>query len=119
MYCYDDMTEKKKEKYKNDSFPISTWENLGRRWALLILKDLKENNILRFNDFKKYHPKISNAILSNRLIELRKLDLINKKTSFDYKPLIEYELTVSGFELIRFFDKFSLWALNLEKSKNR
>ena len=118
MYCFDDMTQKKKQKFKNDSFPISTWENLGRRWTLLILKDLKENNVLRFNDFLRHHPKISNAILSHRLEKLRKLGLINKKTSFDDKPLIEYELTESGIELIGFFDAFSLWALNLEKSKN-
>jgi len=110
------MGKTKKEKYKNDSLPISTWENLGRRWTFLILKDLKENKILRFNDFKKYHPKLSNAILSHRLEKLRKLGLINKKTSFDDRLLIKYELTKSGDELIRFFDKFSLWALNLEKS---
>ena len=117
MYVYEQMIPKK-EKYKNDSLPISTWENLGRRWTLLILKDLKENNVLRFNDFLRHHPKISNAILSHRLEKLRKLGLINKKASFEDKPLIEYELTESGIELIRFFDAFSLWALNLEKSKN-
>jgi len=119
VYCYDIVTKTKKEKYKNDSFPISTWENLGRRWTLLILNDLKENNILRFNDFKKHHRKLSNAILSHRLEKLRKLGLINKKASFDNKLLIEYELTEYGIELIRFFDAFSLWALNLEKRKNR
>jgi len=118
LYCYDDMSKTKKEKYKNDSFPISTWENLGRRWTLLILKDLKDNNFLRFNDFKRNHPKISNAILSHRLEKLRKLGLINKKVSFDDKTLIEYELMESGIELIRFFDAFSLWALNLEKSNS-
>jgi len=119
LFVFEEMGKTKKGKYKSDSLPISTWENLGRRWTLLILSDLKENKILRFNDFIKHHPKISNAVLSHRLEKLRKLGLINKKTSFDNKPLIEYELTVSGFELIRFFDKFSLWALNLEKSKNR
>ena len=118
MYCFDEITTIKKEKYKNDSFPIEAWENIGRRWTLLILKDLEENNILRFNDFKKNHPKLSNAILSHRLEKLRKLGLINKKTSFGDNLLIKYELTKSGFELIRFFDKFSLWALNLEKSNS-
>ena len=117
MYVYEQMIPKK-EKYKNDSLPISTWENLGRRWTLLILKDLNGHQFLRFNDFKKNHPKLSNTILSHRLEKLRKLGLINKKTSFDDNLLIKYELTKSGFELIRFFDKFSLWALNLEKSKN-
>jgi len=118
LYIFEDMNKPKKEKYKNDSFPIETWENLGRRWTLLILKDLEENNILRFNDFIKHHPKISNAILSHRLEKLRKLGLISKKVSFDDTLLIEYELTESGTELIRFFDAFSLWAEKLEKSKN-
>ena len=112
------MSKTKKKKYQSASFPINTWENLGRRWTLLILKDLKENNILRFNDFKKNHPKLSNAILSHRLEKLRKLGLINKKVSFEDKLLIEYELTKSGTELIQFFDAFSLWAFKLEKSKN-
>jgi len=115
LYVYEEMNKPKKEKYKNDSFPIEAWENIGRRWTLLILKDLEENNILRFNDFIKFHPKISNAILSQRLEKLRKLGLISKKASFDDKPLIEYELTESGIELIRFFDAFSLWAENLKK----
>jgi len=114
MYVYEQMISKK-EKYKNDSLPISTWENLGRRWTLLILEDLSEHQFLRFNDFIRNHPKLSNAILSHRLEKLRNLGLINKKTSFDDNLLIEYDLTKSGFELIRFFDKFSLWALNLKK----
>ena len=117
VYFFEDMAKPKKEKYKNDSFSIDTWESIGRRWTLLILKDLDENNILRFNDFIKHYPKISNAILSQRLEKLRKLGLINKKLSFDDKPLIEYELTESGTELIRFFDAFSTWAENLVKNK--
>ena len=119
MFCYDDMTKRINKKYKNDSFPISTWENLGRRWTLLILTDLKKKKILRFNDFKKRHPKISNAILSQRLEKLRKLGLINRKTTIKDKPLIEYTLTAQGFELIGFFDAFSHWSLALEKSKRR
>ena len=117
MYVYEELIPRKK-KYKNDSLPISTWENLGRRWTLLILKDLNGHQFLRFNDFKKNHPQLSNTILSHRLEKLRKIGLINKKVSFDDKLLIEYELTKSGTELIQFFDAFSRWAINLEKSKN-
>lgn len=116
MYFFEDMNKSKKDKYKNGSFSIDIWESIGRRWTLLILKDLEENNILRFNDFIKHYPKISNAILSQRLEKLRKLGLISKNLSFDDKPLIEYKLTESGTELIRFFDAFSIWAENLEKN---
>jgi DNA-binding HxlR family transcriptional regulator len=119
VYFFEDMIKPKKEKFKNGSFSIDTWETIGRRWTLLILKDLDENNILRFNDFIKHYPKISNAILSQRLDKLRKLGLISKNLSFDDKPLIEYKLTGSGTELIRFFDAFSTWAKNLDKNKNR
>ncbi len=117
MYIFEDMKKTKKEKFKNDFLPISTWESIGRRWTLLILKDLKAKNILRFSDFKRCHPKISNAVLSHRLEKLRKLGLIDKKTSFEENLLIEYQLTESGIELIKFFDAFSLWALNLEKNQ--
>lgn len=117
MYLFDSMNKTKKGKYKNDSFPIATWESIGRRWTLLILKDLKAKKNLRFNDFLRYHPKISNAILSHRLEKLRKLGLIDKKASFEENLLIEYQLTESGIELIKFFDAFSLWALNLEKNQ--
>jgi len=116
LYSLEEMIKPKKEKYKNDSFSINTWENLGKRWTLLILKDLEENNILRFNNFIKLHPKISNAILSHRLEKLRKLGLISKKTSFDDKLVIEYELKEAGTELIRFFHAFSLWAEKLKKN---
>jgi len=117
VISYEYMKKPQKQKYKNGSFSIDTWESIGRRWTLLILKDLDKNNILRFNDFIKHYPKISNAILSQRLDKLRKLGLISKNHSFDDKPLIEYELTVSGTELIRFFDEFSTWAKNLDKNK--
>ena len=117
MLLFDEMNKTKKEKFKNDSFPIATWESIGRRWTLLILKDLKPRKFLRFSDFKRYHPKISNAVLSHRLEKLRKLGLIDKKTSFEDNLLIEYQLTESGIELIQFFDAFSLWASNLEKNQ--
>ena len=110
------MDKPKKEKYEGNSIPINTWENIGRRWTLLILTDLKKHKILRFTNFKNSHPKLSNTILSNRLEKLRKLGLIDKKTSIDEKPIIEYTLTDSGNKLISFFDEFSSWALNLEKN---
>ena len=115
--CFsEDMKNLNKDKSKNGSFSIDTWESIGRRWTFLILKDLEENNILRFNDFLKHLSKISNTILSQRLEKLRKLGLISKKLSFDDKTLIEYQLTKSGTELIRFFNAFSIWAENLNKN---
>ena len=110
LYISEEMTKSKKGKFTNNSSPIDVWESIGRRWTILILKDLEKNNILRFNDFLKYHPKISNTVLSKRLEKLRKLGLINKNASFDDKPLIEYELAESGIQLVRFFDAFSIWA---------
>jgi len=116
IYFSEDIKKLDKKKSKNGSFSIDTWESFGRRWTFLILKDLEENNILRFNDFIKHLPKISNTILSQRLEKLRKLGLISKKLSFDDSALIEYKLTKSGTELIHFFNTFSIWAENLDKN---
>ena len=35
------------------------WEILGRRWALLVLKNLSSKEVIRFNELKRLLPGIS------------------------------------------------------------
>jgi DNA-binding HxlR family transcriptional regulator len=55
------------------------WDVLGRRWSLLILKNLSSKNVVRFNELKRNRKDISNTVLSDRLSELEKEGLITKK----------------------------------------
>jgi DNA-binding HxlR family transcriptional regulator len=55
------------------------WEVLGRRWTLLILKNLCNRESIRFNELKRVLRGISSTVLSDRLLELERKGLISKK----------------------------------------
>ncbi|HEX5892971.1 MAG TPA: winged helix-turn-helix transcriptional regulator [Nitrososphaeraceae archaeon] len=44
---------------------LNIWDVLGRRWSLLILKNLSSKNVVRFNELKRSLKDISNTVLSD------------------------------------------------------
>ena len=58
---------------------VSIWEVLGRRWSLLILKNLCTKEVIRFNEFKKLLSGISSTVLADRLLESNVKALYLKK----------------------------------------
>ena len=54
-------------------------EVLARKWTLSILSNLTTKEKVRFNELRKLMAGISNTVLSNRLLELEREDLISKK----------------------------------------
>ena len=57
---------------------LNIWDVLGRRWSLLILKNLSSKKVVRFNELKRSLKDISNTVLSDRLSELEQEGLITK-----------------------------------------
>ena len=55
---------------------LNIWDVLGRRWSLLILKNLSSKNVVRFNELKRSLKDISNTVLSDRLSELEQEGLV-------------------------------------------
>lgn len=51
---------------------MTIWEIFGKRWALMILKNLSTKEVIRFNELKKTLPGISSTVLSVRLLELER-----------------------------------------------
>ena len=49
---------------------IDIWEVLGKRWSLLIIKNLRTKETIRFNELKRALSGISSTVLSERLLEL-------------------------------------------------
>ena len=45
---------------------VNLWEVLGRKWALLILKNLHTKEAIRFNELKRIMPGISSTVLADR-----------------------------------------------------
>ena len=89
---------------------VNIWEVLGRRWALLILRNLFTKEVIRFNELKRLMPGISSTVLTDRLLELEREGLISKKISAEIPPKVEYRLTVQARELGILLKEIGRWA---------
>jgi DNA-binding HxlR family transcriptional regulator len=98
----------------------NVWEVLGRRWSMLILKNLCTKEIIRFNEFKTLLPGISSTVLADRLSELEREGLVSKKIYPEIPPKVEYRLTFRAAELRVIFKKLGTWASRITtKTKSR
>jgi DNA-binding HxlR family transcriptional regulator len=89
---------------------VSIWEVLGRRWSLLILKNLCTKEVIRFNEFKKLLSGISSTVLADRLLELEREGLVSKKIYPQIPPKVEYSLTIRAKELGVILRELGKWA---------
>jgi DNA-binding HxlR family transcriptional regulator len=88
----------------------NVWEVLGRRWALLILRNLHTKEAVRFNELKKLMPGISSTVLAARLLEMEREGLISKKIYPEIPPKVEYRLTARARELGIILKDLGRWA---------
>ena len=88
----------------------NVWEVLGRRWALLILRNLHTKEAVRFNELKKLMPGISSTVLAARLLEMEREGLISKKIYPQIPPKVEYRLTPRARELGVILKELGVWA---------
>jgi DNA-binding HxlR family transcriptional regulator len=80
------------------------------RWKMMILYKL-ENRRLRFSEFKKLIPNITDRMLTLQLKELEGDGLI-KRTVFPTTPVkVEYELSDAGQSLSPIWKSLEKWAL--------
>lgn len=86
------------------------WEVLGRRWALLILRNLHTKEAIRFNELKRILPGISSTVLASRLLEMEREGLISKKIYPEIPPRVEYRLTSRARELGVILKDLGEWA---------
>jgi DNA-binding HxlR family transcriptional regulator len=110
----DQPTSREEIKFKDSATNacgvIGIWEILGRRWSLLILKNLSTKEVIRFNELKKALPGISSTVLSNRLLELEREGLITKKIYPQIPPKVEYRLTPRAKELEIILKDLGRWC---------
>ncbi|MEW5841043.1 helix-turn-helix domain-containing protein [Nitrososphaera sp.] len=89
---------------------IDIWEVLGRRWSLLILKNLSTKETIRFNELKRALAGISSTVLSERLLELEREGLVSKKIYPEVPPRVEYSLTPQAKELEVVIKELARWV---------
>ncbi len=83
---------------------------LGRRWTGLILTSLMDNPA-RFSGIAAAVGGISDRMLSQRLVELEELGLIERKVDAAQRPvLVEYGATQMAIELSPVFNALQDWA---------
>jgi DNA-binding HxlR family transcriptional regulator len=96
---------------------ICIWEVLGRRWSLLILKNLSTKEVIRFNELKKVLSGISSTVLADRLLELEREGLVSKKIYPEIPPKVEYRLTTRAKELEVIIKELAKWASRWKTSE--
>lgn len=96
---------------------LNVWDILGRRWSLLILKNLSSKNVVRFNELKRSLKDISNTVLSDRLSELEKEGLITKKIYPEIPAKVEYRLTTKAKDLEPILQSLDRWCEKWELKK--
>jgi len=99
MKTKDEDNSKSSSPINNTCEVMTIWEVLGKRWALLILKNLSTKEVIRFNELKKILSGISSTVLAERLLELEREGLVTKKIYPEIPPKVEYALTMRAKEL--------------------
>ncbi|MFZ3059232.1 MAG: helix-turn-helix domain-containing protein [Candidatus Methanoperedens sp.] len=72
---------------------------LSKKWALLIISAIGNNQKLRYNELEKKLGEISPKTLADRLKELVDAKIIKREVFAEIPPRVEYSLTEEGVEL--------------------
>lgn len=84
-------------------------EILCTRWTVLVLRELIAGST-RFNDLRRGVPRMSPALLSQRLKELEAAGVIRRKAVPKEAGVYEYQLTDAGKELEPLVMAFGVWG---------
>jgi DNA-binding HxlR family transcriptional regulator len=93
----------------------ATWNEVTRTWTLPTIHALGLKEPARFNELKRRIEGISATSLAERLSQLEKFGVVQRKV---YKvseggkelPRVEYSLTVKGHEVYKILCELATWA---------
>jgi DNA-binding HxlR family transcriptional regulator len=84
-------------------------EVLCTRWTVVLLRELIAGST-RFNDLRRGVPRMSPALLSQRLKELEAAGIVAREATASDPGIFEYRLTSAGLELGPIVDAFGMWG---------
>jgi DNA-binding HxlR family transcriptional regulator len=84
-------------------------EILCTRWTVVLLRELMAGST-RFNELRRGVPRMSPALLSQRLKELEAVGIITRQPSDTEPGVFEYHLTEAGRELEPVVEAFGVWG---------
>jgi len=88
----------------------SQWNEITKVWTLPLIHSLGLAQPARFNELKRRIQGISATSLSERLTELEKIGIIQRKVIPESPPRVEYSLTPKGEDLHNLLEKFADWV---------
>jgi DNA-binding HxlR family transcriptional regulator len=78
--------------YQNDPIRLSV-QRLGRKWVLLLVRDIAFLKLERFGEFRRNNPDLSPRVLSRRLREMEREGLLRREVAGND---VRYRLTPRG-----------------------
>jgi len=84
-------------------------EILCTRWTVVLLREIVAGST-RFNDLRRGVPRMSPALLSQRLKELEAAQIISRTRSATEPGIFEYRLTQAGRDLKPLVEAFGIWG---------
>lgn len=84
-------------------------EILGKRWTGLIIKTLQDRP-LRFSELAETLEVVSDRVISERLKELERENIVERRVYPETPVRIEYALTPKGADLAPVLDALETWA---------
>jgi DNA-binding HxlR family transcriptional regulator len=84
-------------------------EILCTRWTVVLLRELIAGST-RFNELRRGVPRMSPALLSQRLKDLELAGIVVRISSASGRGVVEYQLTAAGRELGPIVEAFGIWG---------
>ncbi|MEA3134613.1 MAG: hypothetical protein QOG17_2459 [Gammaproteobacteria bacterium] len=91
-------------------------EILCTRWTIILLREMFAGST-RFNELRRGVPRMSPALLSQRLKDLESAGIVSHAASAADPGAREYQLTVAGRELAPIVEAFGVWGQRRIESK--
>jgi DNA-binding HxlR family transcriptional regulator len=87
---------------------------IGGRWKLIIMAGL-EKRPLRYSELKKHIPHITERMLTLQLREMEEDGIVKRTIYPEVPPRVEYELTLTGRELMPVCASLTAWGTRHRK----
>lgn len=87
-----------------------TLEILSGKWKALLLWNLHLHQTVRYNEFRKLIPEITQKMLSQQLKDLEENGLVNRTVYPEVPPMVEYSLTATGEGLVPILEAMDIWG---------
>ena len=88
----------------------ATWNEITRTWTLPTIHAIGLKQPARFNELKRRIEGISATSLAERLTQLEKFGVIQRKVVPASPPKVEYSLTIKGQEVYKILCSLADWS---------